>query len=48
MFENQVPKEKLLKKYFLVKLAQYFVCEVDRKLALYCNQEILKLGRQIC
>jgi len=31
-FDNQVPKGKLLKKYFhVVKLAQYFVCEVDRR-----------------
>jgi len=29
-------------KYFLVvKFAQYFVYEVDRKLASYCKQEIL-------
>jgi len=44
----KVPNEKLVKKYFLVvKLAQYFVCKVDRKLASYCNQEILilKLGK---
>jgi len=46
-FDNQILKGKLTKKYFVVaKLAQYFVCEVDRKLASYCNQEILilKLG----
>jgi len=34
-------ERKACKKYFLiVKLAQYFVCEVNRKLASYCNQEI--------
>jgi len=47
-FDNHVPKGKLLKKYFLVvKLAQYFVFKVDRKLASYCKQEIviLKLGK---
>jgi len=47
-FDNHVPNGKLVKKYFLaVKLAQYFVCAVDRKLASYCNQEILilKLGK---
>jgi len=47
-FDNQVPKGKFLKKYFLVvKLAQYFVYEVDRKLASYCKQEfvILKLRK---
>jgi len=40
-------ERKAWKKYFLVvKLAQYFVCEVDIKLASYRNQEvlILKLG----
>jgi len=32
-FDNQIPNGKLLIKYFLVvKLAQYFVCEEDRKL----------------
>jgi len=30
---------------FVVKLAQYFVCEVDRKFASYYKQEILKLGK---
>jgi len=47
-FDNQVPKGKLQKKYFLfVKLTQYFVCKMDRKLASYCKQEIviLKLGK---
>jgi len=47
-FDNQVPKGKLLKKYFLVaKLAQYFVCEMDRKLALHCKQAIVifKFGK---
>jgi len=42
-FDNQIPNEKLVKKYFLVaiaKLAQYFVCEEDRKLSSYCKQEI--------
>jgi len=40
-FDNQVPNEKHVKKYYLVvKLAKYFVCEVDRKLASYCKQEI--------
>jgi len=44
-FDNQVPKGKLLKKYVLVvKLEQYFVCEVDRKLASYCKQEIIILN----
>jgi len=41
-------ERKASKKYFLVvKLAQYFVCEEDRKLASYCKQEILalKLGK---
>jgi len=41
-------KEKLVKKLFVVvKLAQYFVCEGDRKLASYYKQEIcvLKLGK---
>jgi len=43
-FDNQVPKGKLLKKYFLVvKLAQYFVCKVDRKLASYRKKEIVVL-----
>jgi len=33
-FDNQVANERLIKKYFVVvKLAQYFVCKVDRKLA---------------
>jgi len=38
---------KLVKMYFCVKLAQYFVCEEDRKLASYCKHEILvsKLGK---
>jgi len=47
-FDNQVPNRKFAKKYFLlVKLTQLFVCEVDRKLASYCKQEILilKLGK---
>jgi len=40
-FDNQVPNGKLVKKYFLiVKLAQYLVCEKDRKLASYCKHEI--------
>jgi len=43
-FDNQVPKGKLLKKYFLVvNFAQYFVCEVDRNLASYRKQEIVIL-----
>jgi len=38
-FDNQIPKGKLAKKYFLVvKLAQYFVCEEDRKLVSYYKQ----------
>jgi len=33
-FDNQVLNGKLVKKYFLVtKLAQYLICEEDRKLA---------------
>jgi len=47
-FDNQVPNEKFVKKYFLdTKLAQYFVCEEDRKVTSYCKQEILvlKLGK---
>jgi len=47
-FDNQVPNRKLVKKlFFVVKFAQYFVCEEDRKLASYCKQEILilKLGK---
>jgi len=44
-FDNQLPKRKVVKNYFLVvKLAQYFVCEVDRKLASHCKQEILGLN----
>jgi len=40
-FDNQVTNEKLIKKYFLVvKLTQYFVCDVNRQLASYCKQEI--------
>jgi len=35
--DNQVAKEKLTKKYFLYKLAQYFVCEMDRTRASNCN-----------
>jgi len=36
MFDNQVPNGKLVKKYVvLVKLAQYFVCEGDKKLVSY-------------
>jgi len=38
----------MVKKYFLVvKLAQYLIYEVNRKLYSYCNQEILilKLGK---
>jgi len=41
-------ERKVLKKFFLVvKLAQYFVCKVNKKLASYCRQEIviLKLGK---
>jgi len=47
-FDNQVTNEKLIKKYFhVVKIAQYFVYKVDRKLASYCKQEIriLKLRK---
>jgi len=41
MFNNQIPNGKLVKKYFLfVKLAQYFVCEEDKKLASYRKQKI--------
>jgi len=40
-FDNQVLKGKFVKKYFLVvKLAQYFVGEEDRKPATYCKQKI--------
>jgi len=40
-FDNQVPNGRLVKKYFLVdKLAQYFVCEVDRKPTSYCKQKL--------
>jgi len=40
-FDNQVPNEKLVEKYFLVaKLAQYFVFEEDRQPTPYCKQEI--------
>jgi len=42
-------ERKACKKYFLVvKLTQYFVREVDRKLTSNCNQEILilKLGKR--
>jgi len=40
-FDNQVLNGKLAKKYLLVvKLAQYFVSEVDRNLASYYKQEI--------
>jgi len=36
-----VPNGELVKKYFLIaKLAQYFVCEKNRKLASYRKQEI--------
>jgi len=39
-FDKQIPNGMLVKKYFLVdKLAQYFVCEVDRKLTSYCQQK---------
>jgi len=41
-------ERKASKKYFLIAmLTQYFVCEVDRKLASCCKQEILifKLGK---
>jgi len=41
-------KVKLLKKYFVVvKLAQYFVCKVDRKPASYCKHKIwvLRFGK---
>jgi len=44
----QVLLGKLLKKYFhVVKLAQYFFCEVDKRFASNCKQEIviLKLGK---
>jgi len=48
-FDNQVPNVKLVKKHFLVvKLAQYLVCEVRRKLAPYCNQEILIQNFESC
>jgi len=41
MLNAALPNGKFVKKYFLVvKLAQYFVCEEDRKLASYCKQEI--------
>jgi len=34
--DNQASNVNLVRKYFLVvKLAQYFVCEEDRKLASY-------------
>jgi len=37
-FDNQVPKGMVVKKYLLVvKLAQYFVCEENKKLASYCK-----------
>jgi len=40
-FDNQVLNGKLVKKYFIAaKLAQYFICKEDRKLASYCKQEI--------
>jgi len=40
-FDYQVVNGKLVKKYFrFVKLAQYFVCEEDRKLASYCKQKL--------
>jgi len=38
---QQIPNGKLVIKYFLVvKLTQYLVCKEDRKLTLYCKQEI--------
>jgi len=40
--DNQVTNEKVVEKYFLVvKLAQYFVFEEDRKLTAYCKQKNL-------
>jgi len=40
-FENQVPNGNLKKSIILVaKVAQYFVCKEERKLALYCKLEI--------
>jgi len=47
-FDNQMLNRKLVKKYFIVvKLAQYFVCDENKKLASYCKQEIwvFKLGK---
>jgi len=49
MLSSQIPNKKLVKKYFIVvKLAQYFVCDEDKKLALYCKQEIWVLKLESC